>query len=65
MGIGESGIKLAVNIKELIDHSQCSDMATKYQVGKFNHANSCRLLHNFLKDKATEEEIKIIYPKGL
>lgn len=65
MTIGEKGIDLMINIRELIDHSQCADMATRYHLGKFNHGNSSRLLHEFLKDKATEEEILKIYKEGL
>lgn len=65
MAIGESGVKLALNIRELIDHSQSADMVTNYHKGRFNHGNSCRLLHQFLRENADEKEIKLIYPKGL
>lgn len=65
MAIGQKGIDLALNVRALIDHSQCTDMATRYHLGQFNHGNSCRLLHEFLKEQATEEEILKIYPRGL
>lgn len=65
MSIGKSGMELIVNIRELIDHSQCADMATRYHEGKFNHGNTCRLLHVFIRENASKEEIKEIYPKGL
>ena len=65
MAIGKEGIELFENVRKLIDHSQCADMATKYHAGKFNHANVGRLLHDYLRVNATDEEIKEIYPRGL
>lgn len=65
MALNKSGIELFINIRELIDHSQSADMATRYHKGKFNHGNTCRLFHNFIRENATEEEIKELYPKGL
>lgn len=65
MAIGKEGIELFASIKELVDHSQCTDMATKYHSGKFNHSNIYRLMHNYLRANATEEEIKKLYPRGL
>lgn len=65
MTIGKEGLELFSNIRELIGHSHSSEMATKYNAGKFNYGNTCRLMHDYLRINATEEEIRELYPKGL
>lgn len=65
MSLSEDCIEFFKRSNELVDHSHSMEMATNYKANKFNYNYYSILLMNVLKEIATDEEIKKIYPRGI